>query len=127
MRKLIALILCLMLCLPTSTAFAESKEREVLTSGYFDYVVLNDGTAEIVKYTGEGKYPTIPERLDGWKVTRIGDEAFYECNSLISITIPDSVTSIGHQAFFGCRYLTSVTIPSSVTSIDTAHFPGAKV
>lgn len=74
MKKLIALILCLMLCLPAASAFAESEEREVLTAGSFSYVVLNDGTAEIVKYTGNGEKPTIPERLDGWKVTSMWTE-----------------------------------------------------
>ncbi len=38
-------------------------------------------------------------------VTSIGDDAFYRCNSLTSITIPESVTSIGSTAFFGCSSL----------------------
>ncbi len=33
-------------------------------------------------------------------VTRIGDEAFYECYNLTSISLPDSVTSIGKRSFF---------------------------
>ena len=39
-------------------------------------------------------------------------------------SIPDSVTSIGNQAFWGCRSLTSVTIPDSVTSIGRDAFSG---
>ena len=35
----------------------------------------------------------------GTEVTAIGDYAFYQCDSLQSITIPDSVTSIGDRAF----------------------------
>ena len=44
------------------------------------------------------------------------------CNSLTSITIPNSVTSIGGRAFSNCTGLTSVTIPNSVTSIGGGAF-----
>ena len=36
--------------------------------------------------------------------------------------IPNSVTSIGDDAFFGCRDLTTITIPNSVTSIGYCSF-----
>ena len=52
----------------------------------------------------------------------IGEEAFYKCTSLTSITIPDSVTSIGDYAFKYCTGLTSITIPDSVTSIGSYAF-----
>ena len=57
-------------------------------------------------------------------VTSIGMEAFSNCSSLTSVTIPESVTSIGHRAFSGCSSLTSVTIPESVTSIGHNAFQG---
>ena len=49
-------------------------------------------------------------------------DAFYGCNSLVSITISTSVTSIGNGAFSGCSSLISVTIPSSVDSIEYGAF-----
>ena len=55
-------------------------------------------------------------------ITSIGNYAFYNCTSLTSITIPDSVTSIGRSAFDSCRGLERITIPDSVTIIDSDAF-----
>ena len=52
----------------------------------------------------------------------IGERAFYNCVSLTSITIPDSVTYIEEEAFASCTSLTSITIPDSVTSIGDSAF-----
>ena len=57
-------------------------------------------------------------------VTSIGDEAFYYCSKLTSITIPNNVTSIGDWAFSGCSSLISITIGNSVTSIGESAFNG---
>ncbi len=60
---------------------------------------------------------TIPD-----SVTIIGDCAFEFCYSLTSVTIGNGVTSIGDEAFYRCDSLTSVTIPDSVTSIGDHAF-----
>ena len=76
-------------------------------------------------YTGEIVIPqtvTIENIL--WKVTSIGKEAFEDCTSLTSVTIPNSVTSIGKDAFKNCSSLSSVTIPNDVTSIGDYAFSG---
>ncbi len=65
---------------------------------------------------------TIPSKYNGYSVTAIGVEAFYNCDALTSVTIPSSVKTIGDSAFRGCTALTSVTIPSSVKTIDKCAF-----
>ena len=55
-------------------------------------------------------------------VTTIVSGAFWDCDSLTSVTIPEGVTSIGDHAFFGCSALASVNIPKGVTSIGEATF-----
>ena len=75
-------------------------------------------------------------------VTNIGDNAFYNCQILTSVTIGTHVTTIGGSAFSGDNYiwftpnvidptdfacsLTSVSIPNSVTTIGDNAFNGCQ-
>ena len=75
------------------------------------------------EYSGIVVIPeTVTYKGTTYGVKSIGDYAFYECSSLTSVTIGESVTSIGYRAFDGCSSLTSVTIPESVTSIGEDAF-----
>lgn len=42
-------------------------------------------------------------------LTKIGDYAFYYCEELENVTIPNKVTSIGARAFGGCKKLNTIT------------------
>ncbi len=86
------------------------------------YRELNDGTVEILQYAGRKTDLVIPERMNGKKVTRIGDDAFRVCKDLTSVKIPDGVTSIGDEAFYYCESLVSINIPDGATSIGTRAF-----
>ncbi|MBR2571359.1 MAG: leucine-rich repeat domain-containing protein, partial [Clostridia bacterium] len=97
-------------------------KRTEFTGGKYTYVLLDGGTAEIIKYNGNAETLEIPAELDGKRVTRIGNDAFAWCGSLTSVAIPDSVTRIGDSAFALCSSLTSVTIPDSVTDIGANPF-----
>ena len=55
-------------------------------------------------------------------VTSIGDSAFEQCNSLVSVDLPNSVISIGSSTFWGCGSLISVDIPDSVLVIKYGTF-----
>ena len=49
----------------------------------------------------------------------IGSSAFYGCDGLTSITIPNSVTSIGDSAFYACDGLTSVIVENGNSKYDS--------
>ncbi|MCH5299405.1 MAG: leucine-rich repeat protein [Ruminococcus sp.] len=89
---------------------------------YFEYEILDDGTAEITGYNGNATVLVIPDTIDGHTVTSIGDSAFNYYIDLISVTIPDSVTNIGASAFEACMSLESVIIPDGVKSIRERTF-----
>ena len=55
-------------------------------------------------------------------VSSIGDNAFYECLKLTSVSIPATVTSIGEWAFYFCRSLTGINLPNGITTIDKYAF-----
>ena len=87
-----------------STPYYEDVFGANIVSNTFD----KDKECWVIKFDGE--------------VTRIGYEAFSDCSSLTSVTIPDSVTTIGYMAFSDCSSLTSVTIGDGVTTIDEYAF-----
>ena len=55
-------------------------------------------------------------------VSALGDNAFVDCISLTSVTMPEGIASIGNGAFKSCTGLTSITIPNTVTDIGTEAF-----
>lgn len=59
----------------------------------------------------------IPAVIEGLPVTEIGIEAFYQCQTLTQVILPESLRTIRGRAFFGCENLKSINIPNSVERI----------
>ena len=57
-----------------------------------------------------------------YAVTFIDSYAFSQCESLKSVTIPNSVKSIQAYCFDACYYLTSVSLPEGLESIGVGAF-----
>lgn len=55
-------------------------------------------------------------------ITSIGNRAFNDCSSLVSVSITNGLTSIGVNAFDGCASLQSIGIPEGVTEIGMSAF-----
>ncbi len=57
-------------------------------------------------------------------VTFIGDNSFFDCDSLINVVIPDGIISIGANSFGSCENITTMVFPESLTFIGNNAFYG---
>lgn len=69
------------------------------------------------KYTGD---IVVPEKVvyndKVYTVTKIAG-AFFMCDGLTSVSLPETITTIESQSFEKCTKITTVNIPGSVTYI----------
>ena len=108
---------------PAGSAGALHEEDGSLrVSGMYQYSVLEDGTALIVKADPFLTDGNIPAELDGIPVTRIGLDAFSDCAGLQSVVIPEGVVYVSGYAFMNCTRLESVSIPDSLVAMDAEAF-----
>jgi hypothetical protein len=91
------------------------------TFGDFNYTT-NGSSVSITGYTGHGGNVIVPDSISDKPVTSIGENAFFDCNTITSINIPVGVSSIGGGAFSGCSTLTDITIPYTVNYIGISAF-----
>jgi len=110
----------------------------------FSFITNNDDIT-ITGYLGTNPDVVMPDTINGYPVTTIGNRAFYNksvlrsvllpnsvtvienyafqnCNQLLSVNLPDNLTRIGTNAFIDCLGITWVTIPNTVTNIGSAPF-----
>ena len=64
-----------------------------------------DGSMRVKSYLGSAATVIIPETVNDLTVTAIGEGAFENNTTLVSIDLPDSITVIGKRAFAGCTSL----------------------
>ena len=88
------------------------------------YVVIGDKEVAVSDIYGEEYHGNIviPSTIEGYPVTSIELDAFYNCTYITSVVVPDSVKHIGDMAFGECESLENITLGNGLTSIGIAAF-----
>lgn len=87
----------------------------------FEFTQSDNGLI-LTKYNGSDDNVVIPSQVGNDDVRVIGSSAFNGCQTIKSVTIPDTVVEIGNWAFADCRSLTQLNIPNGVTTIGGTVF-----
>lgn len=88
----------------------------------FTYTITSSNEISIKKYIGSAENVVIPSEIEGYPVTKISACAFYNCQTIKNVVVPDTVTAIERQAFMDCRALESVTLSKNITQIKDTLF-----
>lgn len=90
--------------------------------------------ASLSKMEGNSNIIIVPESVGekNYPVIAIGDEGYGSCPftynaNITKVTLPSSLIIIGYQAFWDCEGITSIDIPEEVTFIGTRAFSGCNI
>lgn len=144
MKKIISLVLMLAMLLTAVPAMA----ADTRTSGLYTYEIKGNGTITITDFDWQANGSAdvyIPNMIDGYTVTGIGDEAFsYNRNNMdiadsnfrlddlltymnrnsVAVTMPDTIKTIGKKAFWLAN-ISAINVPNSVERIGSGAFFGS--
>lgn len=124
MKKGISIIISILMVLSIFTT--ASFTVGALTSGDYEYNLLEDNTAKITRYKGNETDVIIPTQIDGYTVSTIGGGSFIPSSigkGFESITIPNGITRIDESAFIHST-ISKIYISESVTDIQPGAFRG---
>lgn len=88
-------------------------------------ITVRAGTTEIFPgaFSKQDSLESVSFADDG-QLTNIGQSAFYSCDNLKSVMLPDGLTTIGKGAFEYVPALKFINIPSTVTSLGVNFLSG---
>lgn len=113
---------------PSDSECSDTTEQTQMTSyqgitddGMLAYEV-SDGVVKITDVLADDSCIQIPDAIDAYPVTIIGDGAFYQKNNCNSVILPKTLCVIESGAFYRCHAITDIWIPASVTYIAADAF-----
>ncbi len=114
---IMGILVCLGLGLFFVTTGINSQSRE------YAWFSIQDGELyfDEARYTGSPEL-TVPETVDGQRVTALSPGCFANCKKLTIVYLPDSLVTVGSNAFAGCTAMRGIRLPERVTTIGAGAF-----
>lgn len=115
--------------------FTTIKDNNVtsakFTTGGFKYAIVGKNALMLLPYNSKYSELTtvdlskaVTYNNDTYYVTIIGENAFYKCTKLTSVTFSDKLTEIREEAFGLCEGLKNFSLPPSLRTIGKGAFRG---
>ena len=97
-----------------NNSYTLANGGKIYKSGSFKYGITTDGDCVITGCTAKGKI-TIPDSIDGYTVSHLAKELFYDKENITSIYIPSTVKAPDEYdyVFSYCYDLTEITVDPS--------------
>lgn len=95
----------------------------MLGSGADDFLIIRDNRTEIADNEWD-TYSHVMIAVLPPSIKRIGQSAFYNCEALRKVYVPNTVNEIDSNAFAECAALESFSFPQSATEISYQTFWG---
>ena len=80
----------------------------------------------LTRYHGVRRELSVPEYVNGQRITAVGEEAFRGCQFIEKVRLPETVTALGASAFADCTNLRQLTA-EGVTSLGEDAFSGCSL
>lgn len=106
---------------PTSKSSVVPKK---INTAKIEYILVSKSTIRITKCIPTDNTVVIPETIDGYTVTEIGEGILKGYRNVTKVTLPNTVTKIKESSFKGLEALKSVNIPTNIKSIGGSAFEG---
>ncbi len=108
----------------TTTEITTANTTVSKTTGVFTYQITGYEVSIISCDTTAYGDIVVPETIENLPVKRIEDNAFENCQNIISIIIPDCVIYLGSEAFYNCSSLSKIVIGNGVQDLYYRTFDG---
>lgn len=131
-RVLCLILVCVLLALIPLSACSDTGKnpenigQEKLNDDRFSYMLASNTKTYMLIGRGQAfeENITVPDTAYGILITSIGENAFQEDKTLISIKMTDRIISFGDYSFYLCENLESVNMPKELQDVGVSAFLG---